>query len=192
MSGRKQFNEFQAIDAATRHFWQHGFARSSINDLECATGLNKSSLYNTFKSKDALYLRCLTHFDQSYAGRLVALLEHENFHQGLNDFFSTLLRGFEDPSLPEGCLATAAALEMGNRNNAISEQIQHGITSMLTNITRRCELAVRSGDLTPETDCDALAATIIAVSRGAIVLYMGTGNLQASRQACEYLLKSLQ
>ncbi|MEM8645620.1 MAG: helix-turn-helix domain-containing protein, partial [Pseudomonadota bacterium] len=64
MSGRKQFNEDEALEAAMRAFWQRGYEATSLSDLEAATGLNKSSLYNAFESKEALFVRCLERYSE--------------------------------------------------------------------------------------------------------------------------------
>jgi TetR/AcrR family transcriptional regulator, copper-responsive repressor len=43
-------------------FWKYGFARTTLPDLEQATGVNKSGLYAEFESKEALFLACLRHY----------------------------------------------------------------------------------------------------------------------------------
>ena len=55
MSGIKQFDEARALDGAMNVFWQNGFSATSYPELMEATGLNKSSLYNAFGDKQALY-----------------------------------------------------------------------------------------------------------------------------------------
>ena len=43
-------------------FWKHGFADTSLQDLEKATGVNKSGLYAEFADKGDLYLESLRHY----------------------------------------------------------------------------------------------------------------------------------
>jgi len=43
-------------------FWKHGFADTSLQDLERATGVNKSGLYTEFRDKEDLFLACLRHY----------------------------------------------------------------------------------------------------------------------------------
>ena len=45
-------------------FWKYGFARTSLQQLEKATGVNKSGLYSEFADKADLYLQSLRHYVQ--------------------------------------------------------------------------------------------------------------------------------
>ena len=69
MAGMKQFDENRALDGAMKVFWQNGFIATSYPELMEATGLNKSSLYNAFGDKQALYRRCLERFAEVGAHR---------------------------------------------------------------------------------------------------------------------------
>jgi len=46
-------------------FWKHGFADTSLQDLERATGVNKSGLYTEFRDKEDLFLACLRRYLES-------------------------------------------------------------------------------------------------------------------------------
>ncbi len=48
-------------------FWRKGFSDSSLQDLEKATGVNKSGLYSEFKDKDEIFLESLKHYAESTA-----------------------------------------------------------------------------------------------------------------------------
>jgi AcrR family transcriptional regulator len=40
-------------------FWKHGYADTSLQELEAATGVNKSGLYSEFSGKEELFLESL-------------------------------------------------------------------------------------------------------------------------------------
>ena len=50
------------MEKALPVFWKHGFADTSLQDLEKATGVNKSGLYAEFAGKGDLYLESLRHY----------------------------------------------------------------------------------------------------------------------------------
>ncbi|WP_035750271.1 TetR/AcrR family transcriptional regulator [Arthrobacter sp. 35W] len=74
--GRSQaFDSAAAVSAARDCFWRQGYEETSLADLERATGLNRSSLYNTFSSKRGLYdLAVQDYLDAVVRPRLEPLL----------------------------------------------------------------------------------------------------------------------
>jgi AcrR family transcriptional regulator len=47
------------LERALPVFWKHGFADASLQELEKATGVNKSGLYTEFSGKEELFLESL-------------------------------------------------------------------------------------------------------------------------------------
>lgn len=62
MGRPKNFSREEVLQKAITVFWKHGFADASLQDLEAATGVNKSGLYAEFKNKEDLYLASLQHY----------------------------------------------------------------------------------------------------------------------------------
>jgi AcrR family transcriptional regulator len=69
MGRPKGFNREQVLERAMPVFWKHGFADTSIQDLERATGVNKSGLYSEFRDKEDLFMACLRHYLESQGKR---------------------------------------------------------------------------------------------------------------------------
>jgi Transcriptional regulator len=62
MGRPRKFSREGVLQKALPVFWKYGFARTTLPDLEQATGVNKSGLYAEFESKEALFLACLRHY----------------------------------------------------------------------------------------------------------------------------------
>ena len=62
MGRPKNFSREEVLEKAMPVFWKHGFADTSLQDLERATGVNKSGLYTEFRDKEDLFLACLRHY----------------------------------------------------------------------------------------------------------------------------------
>ena len=62
MGRPKNFSREGVLERALPVFWKHGFADTSLQDLEKATGVNKSGLYAEFADKGDLYLESLRHY----------------------------------------------------------------------------------------------------------------------------------
>jgi TetR/AcrR family transcriptional regulator, copper-responsive repressor len=61
MGRPKNFSREDVLEKALPVFWKYGFAESRLQELEKATGVNKSGLYSEFADKGDLYLESLRH-----------------------------------------------------------------------------------------------------------------------------------
>jgi AcrR family transcriptional regulator len=62
MGRPKNFSREGVLEKALPVFWKYGFADTSLQELEKATGVNKSGLYSEFADKGDLYLQSLRHY----------------------------------------------------------------------------------------------------------------------------------
>jgi AcrR family transcriptional regulator len=69
MARPKNFSREGVLEKALPVFWRHGFADASLQELEKATGVNKSGLYSEFSGKEDLFLESL----RFYLDRLPSL-----------------------------------------------------------------------------------------------------------------------
>ena len=64
MGRPKNFSREGVLEKALAVFWKYGFADTSLQKLEKATGVNKSGLYAEFADKGDLYLESLRHYSR--------------------------------------------------------------------------------------------------------------------------------
>jgi TetR/AcrR family transcriptional regulator, copper-responsive repressor len=77
MGRPRKFSREGVLKKALPVFWKYGFARTTLPDLESATGVNKSGLYSEFETKEELYLACLRYYgDTHIAGGLLSAKPH--------------------------------------------------------------------------------------------------------------------
>ena len=75
MGRPRKFSREGVLQKAMPVFWKYGFARTTLPDLEQATGVNKSGLYAEFESKEALFLACLRHYLDTRNGGALLMAE---------------------------------------------------------------------------------------------------------------------
>jgi AcrR family transcriptional regulator len=75
MGRPRKFSREGVLRKALPVFWKYGFARTTLPDLEQATGVNKSGLYAEFESKEALFLACLRHYHDTHSGGVLLMAE---------------------------------------------------------------------------------------------------------------------
>ncbi|MBV1934422.1 MAG: TetR/AcrR family transcriptional regulator, partial [Parvibaculaceae bacterium] len=54
-----QFNRNNALQVAMDEFWRHGYEATSVKSLSEILGITRSSFYNSFGSRDALFIEAL-------------------------------------------------------------------------------------------------------------------------------------
>jgi AcrR family transcriptional regulator len=121
MGRPKGYERDAALVAARDLFWQRGYQATAISDLEQQTGLNRSSLYQEFGSKQQLFEAAL----ECYADEVVALLLAELNQRttrldGVAAFFDRLGDLFRSDAAvaARGCLLvnSIAELHAGERS----------------------------------------------------------------------------
>ena len=68
MGRPRSFDEAAAVASAAELFAAHGYEGTSVDDLVRGLGIHRGSLYSTFGSKRALYLRVLAGHVAGLAG----------------------------------------------------------------------------------------------------------------------------
>jgi len=180
MTGKKQFEEAKALDHALVAFWHAGYQATSYPDLEAATGLNKSSLYNAFGAKSDLYQKCLARFEQTCEQPLLDQLQQSGLRRVLAAYFEGLFEHFADTSIPCGCLAGMAALASNPADMQQMADRQHDRLGAL--LAARFQRAVAEGELPENTDTGALSALFVVLSRGLARMHRDA-DMQVMRRA---------
>jgi len=88
-------------------FWAHGFSDTSLQDLERATGVNKSGLYAEFRDKEDLFVACLRHYLEGQEKR--GLLTKEPL--GWNNVEAFLKNGPLNRGEHQGCFSVNSMRE---------------------------------------------------------------------------------
>lgn len=116
MGRRKEFDDDTVVRAARDVFWERGYASTSLADLQTATGLSRSSLYETYGSKRGLFDRVARSYLDEIIGPLLEPMEADGAGRGeIVDYFLSLARFLRDSPRPvatRGCLMLNTAMEL--------------------------------------------------------------------------------
>ncbi len=126
-----QFDRQSVIDAVMLLFWERGYEGTSMPELEQRTGLNRSSLYNSFGSKPQLFALALDRYAQRAADEMLRPLEKGN--AGLADllaFLTALRTHIASAGVPDGCLMLNSMIEFGGSDAAIRRQTERYLARM--------------------------------------------------------------
>jgi TetR/AcrR family transcriptional repressor of nem operon len=112
----KQFNKEKVLEAASIIFRQKGYNGTSIDEILIATGLSRSSLYDSFNDKHNLYLLALEHYKNTRQDLLEKLDEKPlNGLQKIEVLFKEVVNHLINNPNENGCLMVNAAAEMSKQ-----------------------------------------------------------------------------
>jgi AcrR family transcriptional regulator len=172
------FDEERALDSALRTFWGKGYEATSTQDLCEATGLGRSSVYNTFKSKHDLFERALTRYLDTMAAAHLAVLEEpgRSAADRLAALFALVVDGETEGRTDgrgPGCLGVNTTVELAARDPRAARILERDTTRRLATLRAVCEQGRRDGTITSRRDPDALARFVNAVIGGMRVASQG-------------------
>ncbi|GAB3286169.1 TetR/AcrR family transcriptional regulator [Kineosporia babensis] len=114
----KEFDDLTAVTAARDVFWERGYASTSLSQLQSATGLSKSSLYETYGSKRGLFARAASNYLDTVVGPRLAPVEAAGAGPAeLAGYFTGLAEFFDRaPSqiARRGCLLLNTAMDLND------------------------------------------------------------------------------
>jgi len=162
----KQFDDDSVVRAARDLFWERGYASTSMADLQDATGLSRSSLYQAYGSKQGLFGRALASYCDEVIWPIVEPMEADGVgREEIVAYFLALARHLRDSPhavAARGCMIANTASEL----NVLDEPTAKVVRAFRERVYRAfvhclAPLADRVGDV--EQKADVLAAAQIGL-----------------------------
>lgn len=174
MSRAKTFDETDALEAAMLAFWRNGYAATSMQTLEQATGLKRPSLYHAFGNKRALFNKALDRYLETVLAKaLEAIAAAPTAARAVEAALSEAVQLHFAPGHPGGCMVVLSLLESRQHDADTRARLHRALARLRGGLQRRFERACAEGDMPPAADCSALADAIVAMTAGLIVLAKG-------------------
>lgn len=179
MARTREFDERQALVKAMLVFWENGYEGTSIQDLEAAMGLNRTSIYNAFGNKRAVFERVMACYKESVMSALFERMDSApNIKEGVRRLLNGALDIHFDTDNPGGCLVVLSVLESHQHDARTQDSMAQTIHDLKDMLHARLTKARRSGELSRELDTGSTANTIATTMVGMMV--MGKANFTRS------------
>ncbi|MGK5671500.1 TetR/AcrR family transcriptional regulator [Micromonospora sp. URMC 106] len=190
MGRPKTFDEDRVLEAAMRAFWAAGYEATSTDDLCEATGLGRSSIYNTFKSKHDLFEKTLLRYMTQRTAAAVELLESA---MPVREKIRALLWQAADTETgdPTGCLVVNSMIELAPRDAEIATRLERDQDRRLTALRLAIEAGQRQQEIDPEKDPATLAHFVVATISGMRVLARGGADRSTLRAVASTALDAI-
>ena len=171
MARTREFDERQALVSAMLVFWEKGYEGTSIQDLEEAMGLKRTSIYNAFGNKRQVFNRILDCYKESVMSALFEAMDSApDIREGIKRLLHAALDIHFDEDHPGGCLVVLSVLESGQHDAKSSDMLAQTIHDLKTGLQQRLKKAKQAGELSPDLDVAGTATTIATTMAGMMVM----------------------
>lgn len=167
----RDFDEAQALNAAMRAFWDHGYHATSIADLVEATGVHRNSLYATFHDKKTLFLSALDVYIAGALSRFEELLAPPRpALAAIRDALLHYARIVASASGPRGCFVTNTTIELLPQELDVAERIRRGFSGMIALLEAAVRRGQQAGEIVPAADPRTIAVYLYTFGQGLRVM----------------------
>mgnify|MGYP002700130898 CR=1 FL=1 len=169
MARPKAFNQDLVLTEAMLCFWRRGYSATSMKNLESATGLTPGSIYNSFGSKDGLFLSSLDHYIEKVVKRRVRryLLEGDPV-AGIEAYFYDGFR-IENGEIRDGCLLINTSTELGPHDEVVRKHVVKGMKVAQEGLEKAIDRAKQAGQIDKSIDSKLRARHLGLVLNGMLV-----------------------
>jgi len=187
-----EFDPETARAAILGVFWTKGYEATSLSDLEGATSLVRTSLYNSFGKKPEMFLDSLKLYHETIENQIEALTRGRG-SEALIDVISAMMEGSDKTSQePAGCLMVMSATQ----SKTIEPRHLQIVRDYRQMLVRRAKQVLdwdrQSGRLARNVDPESAAEFLVCVVWGALAAQCLSEERDAAADGADMLKKTIQ
>ena len=166
MSRNKSFNQTEVLDKIKELFLHKGFNGTSVDDLVKATGLSRSSLYDTFGDKENLFKETLLLYREGGTQAMIEQIETSaDIKKTISDIFE-FIREDSANNKKLGCMMVNTAIELAPHEKKISKLIDEEMQDIQKALTNAIRKAQAKNKVSKKRSAEALAAMVLTCING--------------------------
>jgi TetR/AcrR family transcriptional regulator, transcriptional repressor for nem operon len=186
-----QYDPDQALDAAMHLFWLQGYKATTLQDLLKAMGLSKSSFYQGFGNKKALFLRCVNRYSDGISAMLLDSLARAT---SAREFIEEVLLDSASEARRDayrcGCLLMNTATEFAQKDPEIAAHVSTGYDRLRHPLKFAIKRGQREGEIS-DLDAEVLANYLISSLAGLRIVVKGGAGEKEVREIVEVIMRAL-
>lgn len=143
----------QIVSRVMQLFWTRGYNDLSLNGIAKELGLNRSSIYNSFKNKDELFLECLTHYlDTSPTRHLANHVPGQAVGPLLQKVLNDICELRSSDEEKRGCFMTNSSTELATGDSNLGKLLVEKNKAREKGMLKVISCAIEQGELNDADD----------------------------------------
>ena len=168
-TARSEMTRTAIVGAALDLAAAEGLEAISLQVVADRIGLSKSGVFSRVGSREALQKAVIEEFGRRFlADVFVPAMQQPKGLPRLNEIVRRWFVRLRDVEANEGCLYTAGAFELDDREGPLRDLLFDEVTRWRAALRRTVLQAVEAGHLQPDTDAEQLVSEISALVMGLV------------------------
>lgn len=163
----KLFDENEVLEKAMNLFWKKGYYATSIQDLVDHLGINRASLYDTFKDKKNLFEKAFFHYRKGNMETLEKFLNSQsNVKTGFKNLFEIAVQQSTLDKDRKGCFVVNSTIEFIPNEHEFSSLIQENRRQFEKLFLNYLQQGVEKNQISEEVNLKAVATLFFTFYNG--------------------------
>lgn len=165
-----KFDREAALQTAMHAIWTNGFERSSVKALSDLLGITRSSFYNSFGSRDALFLESIPAYQAQNPYGPLYRQPSAPVLPLVESVFREICRARAADPEGRGCMIVNTICELAPGSDGLGEALVELVLGSVQRLEQLMEMARADGELVASSDPHALALALQNLMLGLNVL----------------------
>ena len=188
----KQFDEAEVLKKAKEVFTEKGYNGTSMDDLVQATGLSRSSIYDTFGDKHGLFLKTLDQYRSAQLGDLKQLqAKTDSPKKKIRVIFDYLVKDMLSDEERKGCMLVNVSMEMSCVDKEIANAALQNMEEMEEQFYKLVKEGQTKGEIAKNASPKALARYLYSSLMGLRIVGKSRPDAEALRETVKVILSML-
>jgi AcrR family transcriptional regulator len=189
----REFEINEALEAATKLFWERGYEGLTVDELVRGMGLSKPSFYAAFRDKPSVFHQVVERYETANGSSLVeALQSGADARSGLAALLHTLAYAYtRNPNLSQrGCLVSTGMLNSSPELKWAMALLADRRAALHSLIKSHLKNAGCTKSITTAQDASDLAAYFTSVAHGMAVRARDGASFEELSKTAELAMKA--
>lgn len=189
MPRNKEFDKEEKLEIARNLFWEKGYQATSLNDLEKALKINRSSLYLTFGNKHNLFKMCLINYISLKKQEYNAAISNDDPILAIKNLIYYIMNKVLTDT--KTCLAVNSTFELARIDPEIGPILKQQAMDTVLVIKNLLVKAQATGQLSSNKDPELLAYFVVTNFTAMWNTHLLFKDKKTLEELTEFLIKSV-
>jgi len=161
------FDRETVLETVMELFWAQSYHNVSINEIAQKTGLTRTSVYNSFKTKDELFIEALNCYCEKAPDRILKNVnEGDSVGEVLHNVLHNAATMYSSDTKNRGCMIANCMSELIGGDGVVGDYINNMYVEYRKRLNGLVQQAIRQGELPESTEPEVAAHMILIFING--------------------------